>query len=128
MISRWRRSAMTRSRPVKCMARAAFRARSRERPVKSAIERFEIRGSRFEALRAVLDASREGEVVVEMVRAVEVGLEVSGSFDFGLRPSLRMTEFNSGRGMVTARDSGRRRRPLQRGQMVADMYCIMYSR
>ena len=34
----------------------------------------------------------------------------------------------AGMGMVTARDSGRRRRPLQTGQMVADMYCIMYSR
>ena len=31
-------------------------------------------------------------------------------------------------GMVTARDSGRRRLPWQRGQVVADMYCIMYSR
>ena len=29
---------------------------------------------------------------------------------------------------VTARDSGRRRRPLQTGQVVADMYWIMYSR
>ena len=36
--------------------------------------------------------------------------------------------FVAGMGMVTARDSGRRRRPLQRGQVVADMYCIMYSR
>ena len=34
----------------------------------------------------------------------------------------------SAMGMVTARDSGRRRRPWQRGQVVADMYCIMYSR
>jgi hypothetical protein len=34
----------------------------------------------------------------------------------------------SGMGMVTARDSGRRRRPLQTGQRLADMYCIMYSR
>ena len=30
---------MRRSRPVKCMARAAVRARSRERAVKSAMER-----------------------------------------------------------------------------------------
>ena len=29
---------------------------------------------------------------------------------------------------VTARDSGRSRLPWQRGQVVADMYCIMYSR
>lgn len=28
-------------------------------------------------------------------------------------------------GRVTARDSGRRRRPWQTGQVAADMYCIM---
>ncbi len=31
-------------------------------------------------------------------------------------------------GTVTASDSGRRRRPWQRGHVLADMYCIMYSR
>jgi len=36
--------------------------------------------------------------------------------------------FVVGMGIVTARDSGRRRLPWQRGQVVADMYCIMYSR
>src|SRR5882757_8859525 len=127
MISRWRRSAMMRSRPVKFILRAEVRARSRGRAVKSAMEK------------AV-------EFWVERFLATVVVRASSGSFD-SLRSlrmtdlparciSFRMTEFLfavtfegwMGMGMVTARDSGRGRRPLQTGQRVADMYCIMYSR
>src|SRR5260370_28217423 len=107
MISRWRRSAMMRSRPVKFMLRAEVRARSRGRAVKSAMET------------SWLDLELVGrsETQVSESRPGAPGfLPVDESF-----PGFGM-------GMVTARDSGRRRRPLQTGQRVADMYCIMYSR
>src|ERR1700756_1564910 len=111
MISRWRRSAMIRSRPVKFMLFADWRARSSGRAVKSAIEK----------ARVPLDfCGAPAQASKSMPGAPAFVGGVSGFFLF--------SEFAFGIGMVTARDSGRRRRPLQTGQTVADMYCIMYSR
>ena len=90
---------MRRSRPVKFMERA---------PVRALIE------SRGGEGGEVGDGERGAP---SLLRAMTLFPTRIG---WGLRRRLM--------GMVTARDSGRRRRPLQRGQTVADMYCIMYSR
>ncbi len=92
---------MMRSRPVKFMLFAACSERSSERAVKSAMEKPWVRASSSPPFADGRDEAR-------------------GFFD---SPGLV-----TGIGMVTARDSGRSRLPWQRGQVVADMNCIMYSR
>src|SRR5205814_1937943 len=104
-------SAMMRSRPVKFICRAAVRARSRGRAVKSAMEKARVP---FAFCGAPAQASESMPGAPEFVAGLPGFLPFPGVV-FGM-------------GMVTARDSGRRRRPLQTGQRVADMYCIMYSR
>jgi hypothetical protein len=124
---------------VKFICCAAVRARSRGRAVKSAMETLLFLESVAAPERGnppFAEDAKDGPPGFVALGFVALGFVAPGFVALGfaalgfVAPGFVALGFvaGSGMGMVTARDSGRRRRPLQTGQRLADMYCIMYSR